>query len=427
MKRFLLLFVSLLFIAQVVLAQPLAEKLKAMPDILSVEKMANNSFFQEAYVIMVKQPVNHKDTTQGFFPQRVFLSHLAFERPVVMITEGYVGNYAANERYLNELCPILNANQLFAEHRFFGESAPRSIDWSQLTVENAAADHHHIITIFKKLYGEKWLTTGISKGGQTVMYHRMLYPNDVDVSVPYVGPLNFSYEDRRHSKFINKKVGTKVDREKVFVFQKELLKRKESLMPMLEHFCKEKNYTFIVPLNEIYDYAVLEYAFSFWQWGHPIAEIPSVDSSDKEVFDYWQKISGVDYFDMEQSKAIAPFFIQAHRELGYYAYDPKPFGKLIETQNMKDYTSRLFLTPEITFPYQPEMSLRTDQYIRRDAKNVLMIYGGIDPWSASAMEPGKNPNVIKIVQAGNSHRTRIGTLPDAQKEMVINTLKKWME
>jgi len=73
------------------------------------------------------------------------------------------------------------------------------------------------------------------------------------------------------------------------------------------------------------------------------------------------------------------------------------------------------------------MSLRTDQYIRRDAKNVLMIYGGIDPWSASAMEPGKNPNVIKIVQAGNSHRTRIGTLPDAQKEMVINTLKKWME
>lgn len=422
-----MLVVALLVLLQIASAQTLVDRLKEMPDILSVEKMTNNSFFKEAYVVMVKQPINHKDTTMGFFRQRVFLSHLSFDHPVVFITEGYIGNYAADEKYLNELCPILEANQLFAEHRFFGQSVPAETDWKELTVENAAADHHHIIQIFKRLYPEKWLTTGISKGGQTVMYHRMLYPDDVDVSVPYVGPLNFSNEDQRHQSFIAKKVGSKADREKVFIFQKEVLKRKKQLMPLLEQLCKEKKYTFQAPLSTIYDYSVLEFSFSFWQWGHEIKDIPAVAATDKTIFDYWQKISSVDYFDIESGKAIAPFFIQAHRQLGYYAYNPKPFGKLIDTRDTRNYMEALFLNPGQIFPYNPEMSLQTDRFIRKEAKKVLMIYGGNDPWSASAMDPGKNSSVIRVVQANGSHRTRINTLPKDQKEYVIATLKKWME
>ncbi len=426
MKKNLLLIVALLAFLPVALAQNLADRLKNMPDILSVEKMNNNPYFHEAYVVMVKQPINHRDTAKGYFPQRVFLSHLSFDNPVVFITEGYVGNYAANEKYLNELCPILEANQLFAEHRFFGSSVPATIDWRELTVENAAADHHHIIQIFKQLYGKKWLTTGISKGGQTVMYHRMLYPEDVEVSVPYVGPLNFSCEDPRHQQYIAKKVGTKADREKVTEFQKEVLKRKKQLMPILEQLCKEKNYTFLAPLSTIYDYSVMEYAFSFWQWGHPATEIPAVTASDKEIFDYWQKISSVDYFDLESGKAIAPFFIQAHREIGYYAYNPKPFRKYMETKDTRGYMGLLFLQPDLKFSYEPEMSRKTDYYLRKEADKVMMIYGQNDPWTASAMEPGKNDKVIKVVQAGGSHRTRINTLPENQKEFVISTLKKWM-
>jgi len=245
-RKLFLLIVHLLVFFHVAFCQTLEERLKSLPDIISVEKMNNNSFFQEAFKILVKQPVNHQDTTKGFCPQRIFLSHLSYTRPVVFITEGYGGNYADTDKYLNELCPILDANQLFTEHRFFGESKPDSVDWKQLTVENAAADHHHIVQLFRKLYEQKWLSTGISKGGQTVMYHRMLYPNDVAVSVPYVGPLNFSYEDQRHQKFIRKRVGTKADRATVFDFQSEVLKRKARLMPMLEQLCKEKNFQFRV-------------------------------------------------------------------------------------------------------------------------------------------------------------------------------------
>jgi hypothetical protein len=426
-RKLFLLIAHLLVFFHVAFCQTLEERLKSLPDIISVKKMNNNSFFQEAFKILVKQPVNHQDTTKGFFPQRIFLSHLSYNRPVVFITEGYGGNYADTDKYVNELCPILDANQLFAEHRFFGESKPDSVDWKQLTVENAAADHHHIVQIFKKLYAQKWVSTGISKGGQTVMYHRMLYPDDVAVSVPYVGPLNFSYEDQRHQKFIGKKVGTKADRAKVFDFQSEVLKRKARLMPLLEQLCKEKNFQFRAPLSEIYDYSVLEYAFSFWQWGHSVSEIPAATATDQELFDYWQKISSVDYFDMESGKSVAPFFIQAHSQLGYYAYNPKPFGKDIDTRDTRGYIEKLFLPKELVFKYNPEMSLRTDHFIRNEAKNILMIYGEWDPWIASAAQPGKNKNMIKIVQPGGNHRTRINTLPENQKEFVVSTLKKWME
>ena len=77
-------------------------------------------------------------------------------------------------RHLEELCPILQANQLFVEHRYFGKSVPDSVTWQDLTVENAAADQHHIVQIFKKIYTQKWVSTGISKGGETALYHRML-------------------------------------------------------------------------------------------------------------------------------------------------------------------------------------------------------------------------------------------------------------
>ncbi len=103
---------------------------------------------------------------------------------------------------MNELSPILNANQICVEHRYFNESTPQPVDWEHLTIYNAASDHHRIVEILKEIYKGKWVNTGISKGGQTVMYHRYFYPDDVDASVGYVCPLNFSIEDKRVYSFL---------------------------------------------------------------------------------------------------------------------------------------------------------------------------------------------------------------------------------
>ncbi|MCL4483206.1 MAG: aminopeptidase [Bacteroidetes bacterium] len=419
------LFLFISFVSLV--AQTLQERIKALPDIISVEKMEQNPFFSEAYVVNVKQPVDHRHPDKGYFPQRVVVSHLSYDRPVVFVTEGYGGGYAIGNKYLNELCPILQANQLFVEHRYFGTSHPDSINWQDLTVENAAADQHHVVQLFKQIYSQKWVSTGISKGGETTLYHRMLYPDDVEVSVPYVAPLNFSVEEKRHPHFIEKKVSNRHDRKLVKEFQLEVLKRKERLMPLFEQLCKEKNYRFRAPEREIYDYSVLEFSFSFWQWGHSIKEIPALTVSDKVLFDYWQKVSSCNYFDIESGKANAPFFVQAHRQLGYYAYDTRPFRKVIETKNTKGYIECLFLTKDQIFPYDPAMSMATDRYLKEKATKVLLIYGGIDPWSASAATGGKNPGVVKLVQPGGCHKSRISNMPEPLKQKAIDLLNDWMK
>lgn len=53
---------------------------------------------------------------------------------------------------------------------------------------------------------------GISKGGQTTVYHRYFYPEDVEISVPYVAPLNLEKIDPRLEKFLSKLGGTPENR-----------------------------------------------------------------------------------------------------------------------------------------------------------------------------------------------------------------------
>ncbi len=424
-KVTILLFL-LLSICNLGISQNLEEQLKSIPGIVSVVKMNPNPFFKEAFVIMVNQPIDHLHPDKGTFPQRVVFSNLGVGNPVVYITEGYGGDYGESEKYLNELCPILNANQLFVEHRFFGKSVPDSIDWNYMTVENAAADHHHIVELFKPLFKNKWISTGISKGGETVLYHRALYPLDVEISVPYVAPLNFSVEEKRHDRFIRHKTGTASERKSLKECQIEFLKRKNQLMPLFDQLCKDKKYNFRASESQIYDYCVLEFAFSFWQWGYPASGIPASNASDKEFFNYLVKICSPDYFDIESGKPTFPFFVQALKQLGYYGYNPKPFRKFMELNDTHDYIMKLFMPSSNRFHYNPAMSLLVKHYLRKNADKILLIYGENDPWSASAASTRGNHKILKVVQQGGSHRSRIGTMPEKQNKLVIKTLKAWM-
>jgi hypothetical protein len=79
------------------------------------------------------------------------------------------------------------------------------------------------------------------------------------------------------------------------------------------------------------------------------------------------------------------------------------------------------------FSYDPAMSLLVKRYLKKDADKILLLYGGNDPWSASAATTHGNKKILKVVQSGGSHRTRIGTLPESQRELVLKTLEKWMK
>lgn len=205
MKRKLnLLFLSF-FCVLLAMAAPgeLKEKLQSLQGVSDIETL-KTELYPEKYLVRVTQEVDPIGKQAGTFKQRVVLCHIGFDRPTVLVTEGYGGAYALRENYQEELSKLLNANVVFVEYRYFLESKPDPLNWDYLTAENSAYDLHHITELFKQIYKGKWISTGISKGGQTTTLYRAYFPDDVDFSVPYVAPLNRGVEDGRHEIFLEK-------------------------------------------------------------------------------------------------------------------------------------------------------------------------------------------------------------------------------
>ena len=366
----LLLFVLLSASASSFAQTVLEQKISAISAIKEIRPL-ETSEFSEKYVTYFIQPLDHRHPEKGSFRQRVIVSHVGFDRPTVIVTEGYGAAYALRSQYREELSKLLNANMIFVEYRYFLESTPEPKDWQYLTAENSADDLHAITTAFKNIYPGKWIATGISKGGQTTLLYRTFYPDDVDISVPYVAPLCYGVEDGRHEPFLHK-VSTSENRKKIEDFQLEALKRKATLLPRFEKYCTEKNYSFRAPIEEIYDYSVLEYSFALWQWGTPISSIPATTASDDEIFSHLLAISEPGYFTADSPNAS--FFVQAARELGYYGYDVQPFKQYLSIQSSEGYLHRLMLPEELKdMPFDKTLSKKITKFLKKQDPKMIFI------------------------------------------------------
>ena len=384
---------------------------------------ADTSVFKQAFEIHLLQPIDHNDPDGEKFSQRIYLSYAGADKPVVLVTEGY----GAGRNYTTELADYLDCNQIIAEHRYFGESVPDSLDWEYLNTFQAASDHHRIIELFSEMFSGKWITTGISKGGQTVIYHSYYYPDDADIRVPYVAPLNFGPEDPRIYTFLDT-VASEYCRERVLAAQKHILENRDVYYPMVLEMADNAGMTFnrIGGPEKAFEYAVLEYDFAFWQMGNTACEEIIIDSEPDSVFDQFFSISNIGYFSDQGIKGLEPFFYQALTEIGYYGYRFDVFGdqlQYVTDSEMPDFT---FSAPEgVELVYDYELMKQVDEYVR-DADNFIFIYGMQDTWSATGVQLSDRSNSLKIMKKGGDHRTRIRNLPEEQRELVLTTIHDWM-
>ena len=133
----LLLFVLLSASASSFAQTVLEQKINAISAIKEIRPL-ETSEFSEKYVTYFTQPLDHRHPEKGSFRQRVIVSHVGFDRPTVIVTEGYGAAYALRSQYREELSKLLNANMIFVEYRYFLESTPEPKDWQYLTAENSA-------------------------------------------------------------------------------------------------------------------------------------------------------------------------------------------------------------------------------------------------------------------------------------------------
>ena len=440
MKRTFLSFISLLLVLTVSAQTELERLLQTAPYVVGVERI-DNRVYQEKYVVRITQNVNGKDAANGTFTQRLIVGLKGLDRPTVMVTEGYFANYALYPNYEEELSRLFDANVVVCEYRYFGESAPEGLSpqetvkrgmdyWQWMTVDNSLADLHRVRLSMGTVFHGKWIATGISKGGQTTMFYRATYPNDMDVSVSYVAPLNKAVEDGRHEKFLAKEVGTKEERAAVMAAEQQLMERKERLLPRFSQFIADKHYQFNFSDADIYDYCVMELPFALWQWGSPVTDIPKADASDDVWFNYFVNISEPDYLTCPSN--FTPFHVQAVRELGYYGSSRKGLKKWQSIGSTHDYLRQIMLPEYLqNIRFDKTLYKRTRSYLKQNDPKHIFIYGEIDPWSASGvagwLNCSKKQNMRVYVQPRGSHRARISNMPDDMKADIMSRLTEWLK
>ncbi|MCK9342839.1 MAG: aminopeptidase [Massilibacteroides sp.] len=419
-------FILLLATSEFIFAQvrQVPKRIIEIPSLTVVDTLTSD-FYTEKYVVTLQQTLAHGEPKKGLFKQQVVICHRGFDRPTLLVCEGYDGNYALRSQYKEELSTLFDMNVIFVQHRFFGNSTPNPKDWTYLTAENAAYDLHHVLELLRSIYPNKWISTGVSKGGQNTMSYRSFFPDDVDFSVAYVAPLNRAIEDPRQEKFLQQ-VGTKAQRKQIMDFQLAILKRKPEILPLLQQYCNEKELTYRITMPEVLDYMVLEYSFAFWQWGTPFIDIPVSEAKAEVLFDHLVKVSNPDYFSNEQ--IYTSFDVQAAKELGYYGYDLKPFKKYATIKSTKGYLAKLMLPKGMQVKFDKTLYKRLLKFYKKNDPKIIFIYGQNDPWSATRMPTFKKKKNIQIyIQPNGSHRSRIKNMPQDIREMITRQIQQWLD
>ena len=417
MKKYLIIL--LLGVISNISAQNIETLLFELPDV-SFHKVDNAE--DSIYELRVKQPLDHLDLSKGYFLQRVFLKHVGYNNPTVIITQGY----SADRLHPNELTELIGGNQIEVEHRYFGESIPDSLDYTYLNLEQASADLHHINELFKTIYKGKWLSTGISKGGATTIFYRYFYPYDVDVSVPYVAPINREFEEQRIYDFLNTK-GSDECRKKIYDLQRRLLSSKEEVLPLFRMYSNgaKLNFTYLT-FEQAFEYTILEYPFSFWQYGHDCNDIPTNETPLFEAVEYFMSVSDIVFFADRSMEYMAPHYYQSAQQMGYYGYETNLFKDLLTELPKNPHAA--FVPSKIPVKFDGALLQKINKWLPKNKEEFIYINGALDTWSATAVPSNYGTSSLYFFIEGKNHgNARIRNMGLKDQAELIYTLEKWLE
>jgi len=220
-------------------------------------------------------------------------------------------------------------------------------------------------------------------------------------------------------------VGTAGCREKIRLFQREVLERRAAMLALVRAHALQRGYAFsVIREAEAFEYAVLEYPFAFWQYGSGDCNaVPGASASDQELFDHLVAVSPLSFYADAGYGYYRPLFYQAFTEIGYCTFMFEHLDGLLREVTAPSY--RAFAPREVNMDFRPEVMQAVVPWLRNQGERIIYIYGALDPWTAAALNPAPGLDALQVVQPGANHGVKIRDLD--QKGAVIAALERWLE
>ncbi len=395
------------------------EKLQSI-DNIEINEISPKNGFSRQFEIYISQPMDHSNPAGIQFQQRIFISHTDEYNPVIFMPSGY----SSSPVKVSELSAPLQANQIYVAHRYMLGARPSPLDWQYLTIEQSSEDFHRVVEIFKKVYTGPWLSYGVSKNGQSALFHRRFFPEDVEATV-VIGPaLSTDKEDQRYETFL-KTVGSISDREKIKEFQRTTLMKRDEIIPMIDNYMKNSDFHFsVMDAGKILEFEILEFPFGFWQaTDGDCSQLPDSSATSKELYTYINNFGYFDFYSDELLEYYQPVYYQAYTELGWYRLIDDHLQDLLFSVPNPSY--ELLAPQNVDLHYNSQSMLDIVNWLQNYGNNIIYIYGENDPWSASAIESIELTNAVKIVQQGANHSIKIADLD--QMDLVYSSLTQWLD
>lgn len=408
----------------------IADRLAQIPG-LTVRELSEAVPDTRAFLLTLRQPVDHQNPEGASFHQRMVLMHRSDTAPMNFVTTGYglLGPPEFWAQHEMELTLLTQSNQLVLEHRYFEGSIPRThrgVSWAELTVEQSAGDSHRVVEVLKPVYSGAWLGSGVSKGGMTAIFHHYHYPNDLHGIVPYVAPISFGRADPRYETHLSN-IGPAPGscRTNLENIARSLVRERDALAAL---FAGQAPYH--VFREDALASALVEAArgltWSAWQYqGAELCSWVPTEPPQGERLAAWANMSTEHL--APQPYALEAYQYQVQRELGSPGYRASHLDDLLDGVSLRPLPPRVPYSWSDQRPTFDASSMHAvDQFLREDADNVVAIYGAWDPWSGGMITVDETRNSRVFTAPEQSHGAQIAHLSETDRAEALAMIQSML-
>ena len=404
--------------------------IKENPDTAAIRKRTEGLLdYKEQYSMMFRQDLNHDVQGGETFEQRVCILFRGFDRPTILVTEGY---YWDEFKDAGDLGINLDANMVHVEHRNYGESCNEDMGhWQYQTIAQASADLHAVYQALKPIFKGKWMSAGTSKSGETSISYAYCYPWDMNLAAAFCSPFVIGNNNERYGEYLFNEAGTAEEREWMKTGIRKALKDGEE--GLYKTVCQQmETEGQRVPVYTEYVFNLFDSFFQTFQYTPQndgrLEKLEEMATHDDVLV---EEVGNA--IEDNRDEAFYPFLVESAKEIGWQDNGYQYFADLLEgTSFNRDDVLPSILKPEDRWVIPTyDGSTYTDivnNFFMTSTMPLLLFYVHDDPWSAD-MPKQVGPNVKLVVNPIGCHSPYLNDpkfCPVETKQEVMNFVSTYM-